>query len=265
MIYLDVLILENYIVNFFLLYITLLTVRKSCKLRYMLSSAFIGSIYTITMIYKELSIFTSLPFKLLAVYLMILIIVKDANLLFHIKASIIYIVYSMLLAGVCIYLQMNEYNILNLNYIQIDFKVKMLLFSIMLIFIFIHGIVIFVRDRFDIKDLVYDVSIIYDKSMIKIKAFLDTGNELREPATNLPVMIVFNDIFPDLIIKEKNKYIVPYNVINGGGGKLEGFKPSYILLNTKGKIKKRDVIIVLCERKSDSLKDYDALLSRGII
>ncbi len=264
-VYLDTLILENYIVNLFLLYITLLTLRKSLILKRILLSAFIGSIYTLVLIYKELFLFTYLPFKILTVYIMILIAISDSNLIFRIKASLIYIVYSMLLAGICIYFQYNEYKNSNFNNIELDFDTKKLLLSIICISIFIYRMVFFIKDRIDIYDLVYDVLIVHDKSAVKIKAFLDTGNELREPATNLPVMIVFKDILPDFKIMEENKYIVAYGVLNGYGGELEGFRPDYILLNRKGKIKKRNVIIVLSERNPDLLRDYDALLSRGII
>ena len=48
-----------------------------------------------------------------------------------------------------------------------------------------------------------------------MRAFLDTGNELREPATNLPVLIVERDIFYDINLSKYDKFYIPYKVING--------------------------------------------------
>ena len=46
-IYADVVILENCIVNFFLLTLTMKCIKHKCKLSALISSSFIGGIYTI--------------------------------------------------------------------------------------------------------------------------------------------------------------------------------------------------------------------------
>ena len=57
-VFLDVLILENFIVNFFLLYITSQTIRIKTKVKNQMAAALFGAMYVIVMVYPELKYLT---------------------------------------------------------------------------------------------------------------------------------------------------------------------------------------------------------------
>ncbi len=135
----------------------------------------------------------------------------------------------------------------------------------MIIYMILDRLVMYVRDRKDINSLTYTVDIVLGDSEKQVTAFLDTGNELREPATNLPVMIIEKDYLEDFNLSKVDKLFIPYQVVNGQIGNLVGFKPKCIKIHNGQEITMREVVIAFCENKLSKLSDYHALLSRGII
>jgi len=262
-IYLDVFVIENFIVNFFLLYITSQTIKIRTKARYLVISSMLGTLYAVVALYTKSKYLFYIPLKCITAIAMILILFRKKKVLVLFKAVLIFILYSMLLAGLCIFIEIN--NSMNTNIIINKFSYKILLSSIMLIYIFIHRIVVYVQDRREIASLIYEVDIVTNSDVRKVRAFLDTGNELREPVTNLPVMIVEKEALNDLEIKSKDKFYIPYKVINGFSGMLEGFKPKYINIHSDNGIEQKEVIVALCNNMISEVRDYNALLSRGIL
>ncbi|KEI17872.1 sigma-E processing peptidase SpoIIGA [Clostridium haemolyticum] len=258
--YLDIFILENFMVNFFLLYITTQTLRLKQKILYVILASIIGTAYAMFMVYSKFQYFFNIPLKFFIAIIMILIVFRKKNLLFLFKATVVFIIYSMLLAGICIFIEIN-----GTNNILVGFSYKYLILAIMFFYIVIHRLVSYIRDRNEINNFIYEIDIVMNDITKKVKAFLDTGNELREPVTNLPVMIVEKSIIPISELNTQNKFIIPYRVVNGFTGKLEGFKPKYIEVHKKNTVEKREVIIALCDNGLSELNDYNALLSRGII
>ena len=265
-VYIDVLIFVNFIVNIFILHVTVQTLRKRVKLVWICLSSFVGSLYVLTVVYPKLQYLSYIPFKILIVIIMILIVFREKNILFNIKASLIFILYSILLAGMCFYIAMSNSSGTQFNVIIINFPYQKLLLSAMIIYMLIYRVMIFIGDRKKISTLIYTVDIINKNYKKTIKAFLDTGNELREPATNLPVLIVERDILSEVMLEKNNTYYIPYTVVNGTNGRLIGFKPECVNIHIdKKNIETRDVIIAFCEYKLSKDNDYNGLMSRGIL
>lgn len=102
-----------------------------------------------------------------------------------------------------------------------------------------------------------------DKS-IKFKAFLDTGNELIEPVTMLPVIILEEDYFNNLTLNN-DIYYINYSTVSGWEGRLKGFKPDKLFLTSGEKTIEKEAIVCSCSEKLSKDREYEALLSRGII
>ena len=264
-VYLDILLLENFIVNTFLIYITAQTLKINTKFRFLILSGFIGSLYVLTLIYPYLQFLTSLFFKILIAILMMIIAFRKVPLLFYIKASCIFIMYSFFLGGFCFFIEFSYTNALTLQNGWKVYPNKFIIMVIMISYITVHRIVIYIKDRKDISKLIYNVEIVFGERIININAFLDTGNELKEPATNLPVIVVEKNIFTDLNLNENDKYYIPFQLANGTSGFMEGFKPSKVSININGSYMCSEVIIALTDAKFSRINDYNALLSRGIV
>lgn len=260
----DILVIENSIVNYFLLYLTSQTLRVRKTFKNLALPAFIGGLYVVTLIFPKLYFFTALPFKFFIAFLMIFILFHKQKMLFNIKAFILYILYSMLLAGLCFFIELNYSEEGLFNSIIYNFTYKKLMLAIIIIYLIISRLVIFIRDRIELNSLIYTVDIVFNNGEKEVKAFLDTGNELREPATNLPVMIL-ESYSLDKSLDEKETFYIPYQTVDGVINSLKGFKPEYIRIHKGNILEKRQVIIALCEHKLSAISEYNALLSRGII
>jgi len=265
-VYVDVLILVNFIVNLFIMHVTVQTLRKRVKFMWICLSSFVGSLYVLTVVYPQLKYLSYTPFKILIVIVMMLIVFREKNILIIIKASLIFILYSVLLAGMCLFIQISNNKNMSFDVIIINFPYEKLLLSVMIIYILLYRIIIFIQDRKKILTLIYNIDIINKGYKKTVRAFLDTGNELREPATNLPVLIVERNILSEVILEKDNMYYIPYTVLNGTKGRLVGYKPEYINIHIdKKNIETRDVIIAFCDYKLSKDNDYNGLMSRGIL
>lgn len=265
-VYIDVLIFENFIVNMFLLAVTCQTLRIKASTKLMLISAAMGASYVITMVYPRLSYFTRLPFQIIVAAMMVTISLDRRKLFLIFKGTSLLILYSMLLSGFCVFIQYKKSGITMLSNNLIDFDYKWLLLSVMILYIIINRFVVFIQDRKELASYTYDVEIVTDKFTKTVKAFLDTGNELREPVTNLPVMIVEKKLLGELKLNDSEKLFIPYRVVNGAGGRLEGFKPEFIKIYYKdNRFELRNVVIGVCDSKLSEIDEFEALLSRGIV
>jgi len=263
-VYLDVLIFENFIVNFFILFITAQTLRMELSIKLGILTSALASFYVVTLVTPSLSFFTLAPFKIVIPFIIMLVTFRKKSILFNIKASIIYILYSMLIAGMCYFILFSSLS--GNGYLgSLTFTYKKLFLSIMIVYIIINRLVIYIKQRKEITELIYLVDIFIDKNKKSVKAFLDTGNELREPATNLPVLIVDSYVFEEIDFSDFDMFYIPYKVVDGTLGRLKGFIPDYITINVDGEVLKRNVVIACCKDRLSDLKDYQALLSRGII
>jgi stage II sporulation protein GA (sporulation sigma-E factor processing peptidase) len=186
----------------------------------------------------------------------------DKDIIFKIKVTIIFMMVSMTLAGLCLFAEYNKS--LEIFSGLTNFSYKKLLVSIMLIYIFAERIVCYIGDRKKIQKLIFKVDINSKGTVKKVIAFLDTGNELREPATNLPVIIVEEGLLKDMIREEKIDFKIPYTLVNGEKGFMRAFKPDFISIYYEDKVENRNAIVALCNTKLSSVGDYNALLSREI-
>lgn len=233
--------------------------------RYISLASFVGCLYVIIPLYKSLKILTLFPFKIAVPLLMVYITFGKQDLLFIIKASIIFILYSMMLAGFCIFLEFDSIRALHNTAIIYNFSYKILFISLMIMYLILYRIVVYIKDCKQVVTLVYDVDICFGEYTKRVKAFLDTGSELREPATNLPVIIVESHVCSNIRIDTFDKFYIPYRTINGAYAKIIGIKPQYIEIKVGNVTKKHEVIIGICNNKLSTCGSYDALLSRGII
>lgn len=263
-IYIDILLIENFIINLFLLLITLKVLRyKYYKTVYF--AATIGSLYTLVL-FMDNKILASLPFKIIVVLLMVMISTKNYKLLKGIKSSIAFMVMSFTLCGFSFAFSMidNYYSFFN-DFTINNYSIKYLLISIMILYIVIVRIIDYLRDRALISNFIYDIEISNEKNTLFIKGLLDTGNALREPVTNLPCIIIESTFLEKFNIKSKDEYSIPYSTI-GDEGSLKGFKTNTVRIRGEDEEWKAvEVIVCKCKNKLSKENEFNALLSRGVI
>lgn len=263
-IYIDILLIENFIINLFLLLIALKILRyKYYNTVYL--AAIIGALYTLVL-FIDNRLLVSLPFKFIVVLVMIMISTKNINLLRIIKSSATFIILSFTLCGITFTFSMmqNYYSFFE-NYSINNYSIKYLLISVMLLYIVIVRVIDYLKDRSLVKNFLYDIEISNKQSSILIKGLLDTGNGLREPVTNLPCIIIECDFLKEFNMNSEEEFSIPYSTI-GEDGNLKGFKSKEVRIRGEDK-KWKDVEVIVCKCKNKLSKEneFNALLSRGVI
>ena len=78
------------------------------------------------------------------------------------------------------------------------------------------------------KGIYYNIKIYYNDKVIKDTAFLDTGNNLKDPYFHKPIILVNSSLIQEHI----KTFLVPYYTVNNKD-LLEVFSPQKILVNNK--------------------------------
>lgn len=81
--YLDVFIIENFIVNLFLLYITTQTLRIKENIIYIILASILGTTYAFIMVYTKFLYFFNIPLKIIVAIFMTLIVFSKKRFNFN--------------------------------------------------------------------------------------------------------------------------------------------------------------------------------------
>lgn len=264
-VYVDIVFIENFIVNFFLLYVTGKTIKIKIKCFNLIIGSLIGCLYLIFSLYYSNTFIVYFPFKLIVSFIMIIFSFRLSDFLSNMKAEIILLLYSMLLAGLCLFFEFENNNILKINTYTINnFTYKKVMLSILIIFILFDRTVVYVKERKNISKYIYHIEVVDDGKPIMLNALFDTGNELREPVTNLPVVIVEKSSLC-INLDKKEKYYIPFSTVSGNASNMVAFKPEKLYIyDNKDEKKLENAFIALTDKKLSKNNDYNALLSRGI-
>ena len=162
-VYIDIVILENFLINFFLLYLTLQILKDTIIYKRVILSAFLGAIYTLFVFVPGLNILTSLPLKLLFSFGMITIISERRELKTIIKRYITFLVITFAFSGTCFMFALveNQYNISE-SFIINDYSTKSIIFSLIISYILVSGVMNYFKNRAIINNFIYDLDVCID-------------------------------------------------------------------------------------------------------
>lgn len=265
-IYADVLILENFIVNLFLLTLTMKSVKHRCSMIRLIISSLIGGIYTLVLLIPKLNLLASLPCAILVACSMIRIIYGRTSIFNLLKLLGIFLMITFTLSGLCFVfsLQQNIY-VLGSAFKIGKYSIKYIILGIMIIYIIYIRIIEYAKERLFVKNYIFSIEFNIGEKKYSLESFLDTGNELREPITNLPCILIEDNFIKDINFNNSNTYYIPYTSI-GFGGNLKGIRVDKIKI--KGNDFSRDeidAIICPCKEKLSKENEFNALLSRGVV
>lgn len=280
--YVEYIFAENFIIDFIMLYMTGNLIKKKIIFKRLTVASLIGAIYVILTFYigKAFMTFFIVKFSVSVLMLMIAFDLKGA--LANVRVVICYYIVSLIVVGI----------IYALSYRFDKLTTKVIFISIFLCYIMLKYFFYEIKIRKEKSYYMRNVSIeINDKSK-SLKAFIDTGNELTDPITNKPVIIVnmesIKDILGEDICKEilnfyENKgtnyadlfleksyklklRIIKYNTISSQGEPLVCVVPDDITIFGNDKnIIKADALIGIYPRKISEKEDYDALLFKKLL
>lgn len=191
-VYIEYVFLDNLAINFFILYISLVISKYKPNLFLLFISASIGAFFSA--MYPFLGKYNYI-IKILLGFVMILIIKRYKNLKSFLLTLISFYFISFSLAGIV--LMISSFNIINMqNY---DGKIQLYPFCIFscciaLVILCKYMINQFYKKR-NVQKLLYDVLIFAKEKNLKVKGYYDSGNQLYDPKTKKPMVIISNEIY----------------------------------------------------------------------
>lgn len=293
-VYIDVVFLENLILNVIILYATSLIAKTNLKIIRTLISASIGSIYAIMYYIFQIGLYSNIIFKFVLSVIMIYVAFNPKEFKTLLKVLILFYLTSFVFGGASlsvIYLvNAQRINIQN-GMIIGKYTMNTIFTGIIIAFIVIVIAFKIIKSKISKNDLFCDIRFKINNKEIKTKAMLDTGNLLKEPITNIPVVVVEHKLLYDVIPNEildnienilggdledisdevKSDYIsklkvIPFTSLGKQNGILLGIKADELIVEEMNGEKKIDkVIIGIYNKELSKKRTYSALIGIDVI
>lgn len=293
-IYVDIIFLENIIMNMAILYATSILLKEKARFFRIVIASAIGSIYVIISYISNLKIYSSIILKIILSVIIVYVAFNATKAKVLLNQTLIFYLTSFVFGGVALYLiyfiKPEEITMINGNFsgtypIKVIFLGAVVAISIIMISIKI------IKTKITKKDMFYDITIKLEGREVKTKAMVDTGNLLKEPITNTPVVIVEYSILYDILPKEilnnldeilggdlekipkeiREQYLtklkfIPFSSLGKQNGMLIGIKAEELEIKNENEVQKINKVIIGIYNKSLTKKgEYRALLGLELI
>ena len=293
-IYIDVVFLENLVMNSIILVASGIILKKKMKwIRIILASS-LGAIYTIIGYISVLEIYSNLILKVILSILIIYIAFNPQTVKQLWKDLLIFYLTSFVFGGVAFALiyVVKPQDILMKNGLFLGtYPLKTVLLAAIVAFIIIIAAFAIVKTKFSKKDMFCDVEVELNNKMIKTRAMIDTGNLLKEPITNTPVIVLEHTLLYECVPKEildnlesilggelvkipekvRNEYIsklklIPFASLGKQNGMLVGIKADSLkIIQDDQEKENKNVIIGIYNKSLTKRGEYRALIGMDLI
>lgn len=260
-IYLDVYFSFNFLMDFFVLFLTGILIKNNKKLYRTILAAIIGAGYATVVLIIDIIDFRrdyqgdNAIIELIATYFLIVYImeiVAYGKYRFSIMIRnmiIIYMITFMLSGALNAFFYQNRHKNFNIT------KVIVVVLAFEIVFVVLFK----VKQKGENIISLYNVTIFFENKKINVVGLVDTGNSLVEPVTGKPVSVIEKQALGR--IPEKILY-VPYNSVGKDRGLMKAFVADSI--NVGGKICKKP-IIGIHEGSFGGNKEYQLILHPKIL
>ena len=288
-IYIDVVLIENLLMNYIILFATGVILKiKINHIRLVLASL-VGAIYTIIAYISNLRIYSNFFLKLILSVVIIYIAFNPKSVKKLCKFTLIFYLTSFVFGGAAfalIYIVKPQEILRNNGLVLNSNSLKVIFISAIVAFMIITIGFKVVKNKISAKDMYCDIKIKLNHKEIETKAMIDTGNFLKEPITNTPVIVVEHTLLYNCIPKEilnhlgnilggdfseipkniKEEYmprlkVIPFSSLGKQNGMLLGIKAEVIIIKNEEETETKENIIVGIYNKSLTKRgEYRALL-----
>ena len=288
-IYVDIIIIENLIMNFIILYATGLILKNKISFWKLLLASLIGAIYSALQYMYNTKILSIIIIKIILSIVIIIIAFHPQNIKKMFKQLTLFYLTTFTFGGVATYLiyVLKPQNIIIKNGMYVGTYVLKVIFigailgTIILIVSFKMS-----KNKITKKDMICKVSIKLNGKEVILDTMVDTGNMLKEPITGNPVVVVEKNSLYDVIPKEilnntdsilggdfekipddiKQEYIpklkfIPFSSLGKQNGMLIGIKPEKLkVINEELENEKKNAIIGIYNKSLTKKGEYNALI-----
>lgn len=259
-IYLDVLIVLNIYVNFFLLRATARFTHTPLKTSRCVFSAVIGSVFSLTILLPLSNFFTALAIKLIAAAVIVAAAFGVADKKHTLKLILYFYIVNFVFAGVIMVLYLTfkpSFMAFNNSYFYVDFSLISLVVFTAVGYFAVTAVRYFMDKGCDTSHH-FKVIIRYQSDIFSVAALADTGNSLVDGFSGKPVIICpaesfkgFYNGYDEITVENAAELyenygirFIPYSTI-GNNGLIAVFSPDEIIITDEetGKKFKAEALI----------------------
>jgi len=281
--YVEYIFAENFFIDFILLYTTGNLFKLKIIYKRLTLASLIGAIYVILIVYTQKPFVTNFIVKISVSILMIMVSYDIKGIIKNIKVILCFYIVTLIMAGTVFALY---------SFINSRVTVNIIIISIFMGFAVLKFLFYEIKLRKEKNNYIRTVTIDVNDKIKSFRAFIDTGNELVDPMSGKPVIVVNIDILGDIlgedVTKEilefyKNKgenyenlfleknyklklRVIRYNTISNKNELMICIIPDNITISGNDKnITKADAVIGIYPQKINRKEDYDALLFKKLL
>ncbi|MBR3116710.1 MAG: sigma-E processing peptidase SpoIIGA [Bacilli bacterium] len=209
-VYLDVILVINLIFDFIVLLSSSIILKRKVKLIRIVLGSLIGSLSMLILFirFNTISLFI---FKIVVSSLMIISVYGFKNIRYFVKNTYYFYLISVITGGI-IYFVNNQFMTNNKLLFSSTYSYNIILGIILSII----GLIIYIRNIKSLKtnyNKYLNVVIYFKNYELKVNAFLDTGNKLKDPYLFRPIILLNKN----MVKYKENVLLVPYNTCNSSG------------------------------------------------
>ena len=289
-VYLDLLIIENIIMNYIILWVTGHFSREKSNFLKLLISSSVGAMYSAMIFFPKYDFVYTLYFKILFSLLLVVIAFQPQKFIELVRVTSIFYVVSFVFGGAAFAIfYFTDINAIvsNGTFYIANFPIKILIISSIISYFIIKYAWGAIQKNF-IRDKTFiDICVSYENKSLNLISLIDTGNSLYDPLTNTPVIVVefesIAQILPEELVeifhsssendlsiissvvsssKLMSRFrLIPFSSLGKENGMLIGFKPDYIIVyEGKNTIRIENIIIGIYNKKFSKTNKYNALM-----
>ena len=312
-IYIDIVLIENLCMNYIILFATGFIMRTKLHHIRMIVSALVGGIYAILSYMQVFMFHSNMLVKIILSICMVYIAFSPKGIKALFKYLVMFYLVSFVFGGCAFALLyfVKPENIFMVNGVYIGtYPVKIALLGAIVGFVITYIAFKVVKSKIGKKAILYDIEIkledvvetnegenetgresksSLESKTVKMKAMLDTGNQLKDPITGTPVIVVekekLSGLLPENILNHSDDIIggdwseneenvcyrarfriIPFCSIGKQNGVLLGFKVDEVKVVTDiEEIVNHKVIVCLYNQKLSKTGTYSALIGLDML
>lgn len=204
-VYLDVVFVENLVINYIILLATGLINKAKIKHYKLIFASILGAIYSIFTYLTIEKIKNSITIKIIFSILMIYIAFRPRKIKKLFKQLLIFYLTTFAFGGVTFFLL---YVVKPEGIFFVDgvwfgsYPIKIAVLGVVLGFVLIYLSFKMIKNGINKKNMLCNIEILFEGKKKEIRAMIDSGNLLKDPITNTPVVVVEKDVLESIIPKE---------------------------------------------------------------
>lgn len=292
-VYVDVVLLENLCMNYIILFGTGYIIKLKIKHWRILVSSSIGAVYAILAYMGIFPLYANIVVKIILSLCMVYIAFNPKNIKAIIKELVVFYLVSFALGGCAFALLyiVRPQDIFMKDGVYIGtYPLKIALLGGVVGFIITYVAFKVVKTRMNKNELIYEIVLKINEKELTTKVMLDTGNMLKDPISNNPVILIEKKILYGILPKEllentknmlggdfknnedlENEYrtrlrIIPFTSVGKQNGMMLGIKVDEIKIITDiDEIINTNAIVCVYEKEFSKRGKYFGIMGMDLI